>query len=160
MQCRFLESAKIALLVLGVIVSSCSEATSGGASPRKNRSDVSNPGVEVTLNSGLDIADKDIPSLEETGLRGDGKSALKLALFYGAVRHDRDQQLYWTTISAENGDPVGMNNLAYLILHESGAAVRKGGTREIRARFWLERAARAGNASSAEELKRMGNQGR
>ena len=61
----------------------------------------------MSLNAGLEIPEKDIPTIEEAALRGNGKSALKLALFYGAVKHDLDKQMYWTTISAEDGEPIG-----------------------------------------------------
>jgi hypothetical protein len=158
MKNRLLKHAEV-LFAFGLIMICCSEVKSTGPPPENTPHDLSKPGFAMSLNAGLEIPENEIPHLEEAALHGSGKSALKLALFYGAVKHDLDKQMYWATISAEDGDPIGMNNLAYLLLHGPGASEKKDRRSEIRARFWLERSAQAGNALAAEELRAMGNKG-
>jgi len=154
---RVLKSAEI-LLTLSLVVLSCSDVKSSGPSGTDQPRDLSKPGIVMSLNAGLDIPENEIPPLEEAALHGSGKSALKLAQFYRFIKHDWDKHSYWTTISAEDGDPVGMHNVAYLLLY--GKDAKKGDRKsEIRARFWLERSAKAGSTLSQEELKDMGNKG-
>jgi TPR repeat protein len=139
-------------LILGSDVNSISSSDTKPA-------DSSNPGTySMSLNAGFDIPDKDIPALREAALRGSGASALKLAQFYGPLKRDSARRLYWLTIAAENGNPVGMHNLAYLLLHGEHLP-EENRDHEIRARFWLERAVRAGSNRSREMLSEMGNKG-
>lgn len=128
-------------------------------SPEINPRDLSNLGIVMNLNAGLEIPKNEIPPLEEAALHGSGKSALKLAQFYRFIKHDWDKYSYWTTISAEDGDPVGMNNAAYLLLYGKDAEEKRDRNGEIRARFWLERAVQAGDTKSRERLRDMGNKG-
>ncbi len=157
------------LLAVGLIVVSSSEVDSSSPSPGNKPPDLSNPGISMNLNAGFDIPVKDIPALEEAALRGSGTSALKLAQFYGPLKQDSAKYLYWITVSAENGDPIGMHNLAYHLLY--GKDVQERGFKlghyqetkdrkdQIRARFWLERAAQAGSSHSRELLNELGNKG-
>jgi hypothetical protein len=158
MKNRLLKHAEV-LFAFGLIMVCCSEVKSTGPSPENNPHDLSKPGIVMSLNAGLEIPENEIPHLEEAALHGSGKSALKLSLFYGAVKHAHDKQMYWTTISAEDGDAIGMHNLAYLLLHGPGASEKEDRRSEIRARFWLERSAKAGNTLSQAGLKDMGNKG-
>jgi TPR repeat protein len=159
MRNRFLKYAEI-LFAFGLIMASCSEVKSSDLSSGQKQPDLSRPGFAKNLNAGLEIPDNEIPPLEEAALHGSGKSALKLAQFYRFIRHDWDKYSYWITISAEDGDPIGMHNLAYLLLYVKKGVVEKSDRKnEIRARFWLERSAEAGNDLSRSMLKDMGSKG-
>jgi TPR repeat protein len=113
----------------------------------------------MSLNAGLEIPEKEIPTVEDAALRGNGKSALKLASFYRFIRHDWDKYSYWTTISAEDGDRVGMYNLAHLLLYGKGSVATNDRKETIRAGFWLERSANAGYDGARDELRDMGAKG-
>jgi hypothetical protein len=158
MQSRLLKRAEL-LIAFGLIVSCCSEVKSSDLSPATKPHDLSKPGFVMSLNAGLEIPENEIPPLEEAALHGSGKSALKLASFYRFIKHDWDKYSYWTTISAEDGDPVGMHNSAHLLLYGKDGAKKSDRWSEIRARFWLERSAEAGDNRSREELRDMGNKG-
>jgi hypothetical protein len=158
MESRILKHAEV-LFAFGLIMVCCSEVKSTGPSPENNPHDLSKPGFVMNLNAGLEIPENDIPPLEEAALHGSGASALKLALFYGLIKKDSDQYSYWTTISAEDGDVVGIHNLAHVLLRGRNGEKKSDRNSEIRARFWLERSAKAGSTLSQAELKDMGNKG-
>jgi TPR repeat protein len=158
MKNRHLKYAEI-LFASGLIMASYSEVRSSDLSSGQQPPDLSRPGFALNLNAGLEIPDNEIPPLEEVALHGSGKSALKLAQFYRFIRHDWDKYSYWITISAEDGDPIGMHNLGYLLLHGKRFEGKSDRKSEIRARFWLERSAEAGVDLSPSELKDMGSKG-
>jgi len=109
----------------------------------------------VSGNEDLTIPEGDITSLQYQALQGSGSAALRLSLFYLFVKYDNVKGMYWTTISAEDGDPKGMYSLGvYLIQQNSDHASA------LRARFWLERAKAAGNPLASEVLHEMDKQGR
>jgi TPR repeat protein len=113
----------------------------------------------MNLNEGLDIPAKDIPSLEGAALGGSGGSALRLALFHRFIRHDWVQYSYWITISAENNDPVGTYDLAYLLVYGRDVKPGRGHKNALRARFWLQRSAEQGNEHAKEALREPGKWG-
>jgi hypothetical protein len=158
MKNRILKQAEV-LFVFGLIMVCCSEVKSTGPLPENIPHDLSKPGFVMNLNAGLEIPESDIPPLEEAALHGSGKSALKLALFYRFIKKDSNKYSYWTTISAEDGDVVGMHNLAHVLLRGRNGEEKSDRNSEIRARFWLERSAKAGSTLSQEELKDTGNKG-
>ena len=158
MENRLLKHGKV-LFVFGLIIAFCREAKSSGHSLENESRDFSRPLVVISLNAGLEIPENEIPPLEEAALHGSGKSALRLASFYRFIKHDWDKYSYWTTISAEDGDPVGMSNAAHLLLYGKDVVEKSDRKNEIRARFWLERSAEAGDDVSRDELRRMGNKG-
>ena len=153
MQSRLLRHAEV-LLAFSLMISSCSQVKSSDPSPGNQPRGCARPGMWLSLNAGRKIPQNEIPPLEEAALRGSGSSALKLADFYQCIEDDWDKGSYWTTISAEDGEPVGMDNLAYLLRYGKGAVAKSDRKNEIRARFWLERSAEA-----KDELRRMGNKG-
>ena len=158
MKNRLLKYAEI-LFAFGLIMASCSEVKSSDLSSGQKPPDLSRPGYVMSLNADLEIPENEIPPLEDAALRGSGKSALKLALFYRLIKHDSDKYLYWSTISAEDGDPVGMHNLAHLLLYGKDAVETSDRRNEIRARFWLKRSAEVGDSVSRDELRDMGSKG-
>ena len=159
METRLLKYAQI-LFAFGLIMASCSEVKSSDLSSGQKQPDLSKPGYAMSLNADLEIPENEIPALEDAALHGSGKSALKLALFYELIKKDRDKYSYWITISAEDGDPVGMHNLAYLLLYGKNAVETSDRKNEIRARFWLERSAEAGDDRARDLLREMGSKGR
>jgi hypothetical protein len=158
MENRLLKYAEI-LFAFGLIMASCSEVKSSDLSSGQKPPDLSRPGFAKSLNAGLEIPENEIPALEEAALHGSGESALKLAQFYRFIKHDWDNYSYWITISAEDGDPVGMHNLGYLLVHGRRFEGKSDRKSEIRARFWLERSAEAGVNQSRDELKDLGSKG-
>ena len=155
---RLFKHAEV-LFAFSLITFSCSEVKASDLASGQEPHDLSKPGMVMNLNAGLEIPEGENPPLEEAALHGSGKSALKLALFYRLIKHDWDKYSYWSTISAEDGDPVGMNNLAYLLLHGKDGVKKSDRKNEIRARFWLERSAEAGVNQSRDELKDLGSKG-
>lgn len=145
-----------ALFALGLVVACSAEVRPSGPPAGDNSPDLSKPGIAMNLNAGLDIPANDIPSLEESALGGSGGSALRLALFHRFIRHDWAQYSYWITISAENNDPAGTYDLAYLLVYGRDVKPRKDRKNAIRARFWLPRSAEQGCEEAKEVLKEPG----
>ena len=81
------------------------------------------------LNEKFRIPDTEIPILQDAALGGGGGDALKLADFYQYYLGDYKTGMYWLAISAENGDTLGMYNLAVM------SAITGGKKGKIRARF-------------------------
>lgn len=88
---------------------------------------------------------EDIPRYKGAAYAGSGAAAIALANFYMKADKSGSLERYWTTIAAENGDPVGQYNLALLMLDKSGPAYSP-----HRARYWLELSAKQGNTRAAE----------
>ncbi|MGO1069716.1 hypothetical protein [Lysobacter sp. CA199] len=85
--------------------------------------------------------------LERKALQGSGEAALEVAMFHGT----RDTKLmeYWTWIGAENGDPTCQHNYAYLLRS------RRDSYSQMRALYWMKKAAANKSKLAQEELKEM-----
>jgi TPR repeat protein len=104
------------------------------------------------MNSGLEIPEGELPNLEKAALDGDGAAALRLAQYYGFANVNRSEELYWLTISAEDGNPVGQYSLGFEL------ATRERSDRNLaRAVFWLRKAKAAGVPIAPEFVKEFGD---
>ena len=156
---RLFPECMSALFAFGLVVFFGSQSSFSEPSPASRPSDLSSPGFSMDLNAGLDIPQNEIPVLQESALRGDGKAALRLAQFYG-YKGDSVADRYWLTISAEDGNAVGMNNLGVHLFQGFGKKWEKTDRKDsIRARFWLERAVQEGSPVARAWLKDMGDEG-
>ncbi|WP_242111655.1 hypothetical protein [Luteimonas aquatica] len=81
---------------------------------------------------------------------GSGAAANSVSTFYMKADKSGNEEFYWLMISAENGDPVGQYNLAMKYLDRSSKFHSK-----IRAKFWLEKAAKLGDKKSNEALDKL-----
>jgi TPR repeat protein len=106
--------------------------------------------VTISGNGDLQIPQNQIPLLEDKALRGSGDAAHKLASFYFFVKSNRAAGLYWETISAENGNSLAMCSLGSYMIAE-----KKGYKTDLRARFWIERAKKAGIATAILLLRQL-----
>lgn len=92
-----------------------------------------------------------LAKLEREALLGDAKAAHRLlsrvALSSAAV--DSKETTFWLTVAAENGHPLAQYYLGAMLL---GRADRRD---QVRAEYWLARAAKAGDESAARLLKRI-----
>lgn len=100
-------------------------------------------------NESLRLACKDIPILERQALSGDSEATLKLINFFAGIEGGtwRDS-MYWNTVAGENGDMASIGRS--LLDHQTDQP--KDTINKIRARFWLEKAARGGDESAKREL--------
>lgn len=106
-------------------------------------------GIPVMGNQAYVLSGDEIRALQDQALKGSPESALRLHLFYEFVRLDFAESLHWVRIAAENGDPVGQYNLGFKLRNDPDPRNR------IRARFWLERAAKNGDSLAAKLLKEL-----
>ncbi len=93
----------------------------------------------------------DLAKLERQALLGDAKAAYRLlgnAALAGKPGTN-DDTAFWLAIAAENGHPIAQYNLGAKLLGEADPRDR------VRAEYWLSRAAKAGDASAAQLLKRV-----
>ncbi len=102
------------------------------------------------LESNCRGARRDIDKCKATiaALEGSGPDALKLALSMPA--DDASGQHYWLHIASQNGSSEGMRRLAQALAELPDA--QYGRVHRIRARFWMERAAQAGDAEAKNQL--------
>jgi TPR repeat protein len=103
----------------------------------------------VMLNESLALTDAEIEVLIPQALRGSAEAASRLSDHYGFVRFDHAEDMYWAQIAAENGGTINEYNYGLMLKEDDDPKMR------LRARFWLERAARAGDKEAAELLRRM-----
>lgn len=89
----------------------------------------------------------DVARYREQALDGSMDAASKLAAFYGTVKLDTDQDLYWTQIAAENGSVAAMHDYWVVARLSNNPDERRRGL------FWLKRAASLGDKLSQEALK-------
>jgi len=97
------------------------------------------------------IPPNDVAKLEREALLGDAKAAYRLlgnAALSGAAGTASDAR-FWLTVAAENGHPVAQYNLGAMLLGHADPRD------QVRAEYWLSRAARSGDASAALLLKRV-----
>jgi hypothetical protein len=102
------------------------------------------------------ISPADQAKLERQALLGDAKAAYRLlgnaALGStpgaGAAPGTGDAS-FWLAVAAENGHPIAQYNLGAMLLGHADPRDR------VRAEYWLALAAKAGDTSAAELLKRV-----
>lgn len=103
----------------------------------------------LMANKSLEIPAEKIEAFELEALSGSGSAALKLSNHYDAVVLDSTKGTYWATISAENDYSGGMYALGFKLAHKRDEKSR------IRARYWLEKAARNGEPLANEILREL-----
>ena len=124
------------VLVLGLLTTSIVRAPAGASSADESR---------------YQIPPDQVAKVEREALLGDAKAAHRLfgrAALSGAPV-DSKETTFWLTVAAENGHPVAQYNLGAMLL---GRADRR---EQVRAEYWLARAAKAGDESAARLLKRL-----
>jgi TPR repeat protein len=89
---------------------------------------------------------EDLPSLRVQAMQGSAAAAMRLSLWHMTVM-EKEDDLFWTRIAAENGSAVAQYNLALKLL-----ADQKSDLNMIRAKFWLEKAAANGDQYAKEKL--------
>ncbi len=97
------------------------------------------------------MAAGELAKLEHEALLGDAKAAFRLlqntaSADKGSANPDA---MRWLTVAAENGHPIAQYTLGAKLL--GGADPRD----RVRAEYWLSRAAKAGDESAAQLLKRV-----
>ena len=100
-------------------------------------------------NQGLDIPKNEIASKKIEALSGSRVAAFQLYNYYDAVLLNREESLYWVTISAENDYPSGMYALGFRLAGVHDAQSR------TRARYWLEKAEKNGEPLARGILKQL-----
>lgn len=71
-------------------------------------------------------------------------------MYYGSLRLDSKQELYWARIAAENGDDSGFM-YGYAVLLNSRPGVDS--NERARVQFWLRKAASLGSKEAQQALK-------
>jgi TPR repeat protein len=103
----------------------------------------------LMANKGLEVPAEKIEAFELEALSGSGSVALKLSNHYDAVALDSAKGLYWATVSAENDYSGGMYALGFKLAQKRDEKSR------IRARYWLEKAARNGESLAEGILREL-----
>jgi TPR repeat protein len=107
-------------------------------------------GLRVAADDSRAISPAERAKLEQQALLGDAKAAYRLlgnaAL---AAAPGAGDASFWLAVAAENGHPIAQYNLGAMLLGHADARER------VRAEYWLARAAKAGDASAAQLLKRV-----
>jgi TPR repeat protein len=98
---------------------------------------------------GMQIALDQISSKKNEALRGSGLAAFELYNYYDVVLLNREESLYWVTISAENDYPSGMYALGFRLSQARDPNSR------TRARYWLEKAEKNGEPLARDILNRL-----
>ncbi len=96
---------------------------------------------------------RDIDKCKATvdALSGSGEAALRLA--QGIAPDDLSGRHYWLHIAAQYGSPEGMRRLAQALIELPDATY--GRVHRIRARYWLERAAQAGDIEAKNLMSQI-----
>lgn len=103
----------------------------------------------ILPSASFNIKKSELPKLEKEALLGSPDAAFRIYQFYEMYLFDRNKGFYWLTIAAENGHPIGQYNLASDLLEEENS------TNQLRARFWLKKAALAGDKEAVNLLKKI-----
>jgi hypothetical protein len=96
---------------------------------------------------------RDIDKCKATIAALEGSSADALKLASGIAPDDLSGRHYWLHIAAQNGSGEGMRRLAKALADLPAA--QYGRVHRIRARFWMERAARAGDLDAKNLLSQI-----
>ena len=89
----------------------------------------------------------ELSMLKNDAMAGSGLAARRLASWYAKLPDSQNTYEYWTHIAAENGSAIGQYNAALIYISKEG-----GQHSQVRARFWLEKAASQGDVKAQEEL--------
>lgn len=100
-------------------------------------------------NSEFALTASEISRYEGQALDGSVDAAEKLANFYGMLKLDFNQELYWDQVAAENGSPSAMNNYWVIGRLSENPNVRR------RALFWLRKGASLGDPDAQEALREL-----
>ena len=128
------------IFVIGGVFMSCNSADNSKQNDKP-----------IAGNQAFMIAKADLPKFKTEALEGSPDAAFKLYQFYEFVQLDAKESLYWITISAENGHPIGQHNLAYMLMDDPDLNSR------LRARYWAKQSVRNGNKDALELLKEIDN---
>ena len=113
-----------------------------------SRDPVAAPAANAGFNE-VDVAAQELTRTEDEALAGDLRAAAQLQATY--FKTDEEQYLHWLEIGAENGDPVSQYNFAFELWAHGEASEQN----QIRSKFWLGRAASAGDREAAAVLGRL-----
>ena len=108
------------------------------------------PGLGAAAEDARAISPGELAKLEREALLGDAKAAYRLLgnAALGAVPGAGDAS-FWLSVAAENGHPIAEYTLGAMLLGHADPRDR------VRAEYWLARAAKAGDTSAAQLLKRV-----
>jgi TPR repeat protein len=115
-------------------------------------SEASAPGRMEAKGLAVDAA-RDLEVTKDEALAGDQIAAALLQTVYSKTDHERYR--YWLEIGAENGHSISQYNLAFELWAHGNAPEAD----QIRAKFWLGRAAAAGDSQATAVLARLTNGG-
>jgi TPR repeat protein len=125
-----------------LIIAACVLITGASCDQKMNISDpMPTKQEEITMPSA-----EELPALEIAAMGGSRNAAMQLSLWHMHLMQ-REEDMLWTKIAAENGSPVAQYNLALKLLSDQSSDLDK-----IRARFWLEKAAAGKHQSAKEKL--------
>ncbi len=106
----------------------------------------------VFLNAGFDIPKDELLILERKSFAGNAESAFRLSRYYAMANVNKSEELYWTTIAAENGSPFGEYNLGFNLIYSNNTDE----INKLRAIFWLKKAQAHGVELATSLLKEIG----
>jgi hypothetical protein len=86
--------------------------------------------AHISENDGKSLSEDKIQELKAHALKGDGKAALRLS---SDPEFSKKEQMYWATISAEDGFLPGIYNLGMWLSEDENNPLNR-----IRARYWLK----------------------
>jgi TPR repeat protein len=127
------------LLIAGILAAGCAAEADA---PLKNGAE--DPSAEAA---------RDLEVTEDEALAGDQLAAAYLQAVYSKT--DQDLYLYWLKIGAENGHSISQYNLAFELWAHGNSLEDD----QIRAKFWLGRAAAAGDSEATAVLARLNDGG-
>lgn len=84
------------------------------------------------------ISESDIPKFQRDALEGSSDAAHRLATYYGMIKFDFKQQIYWTEIRFEDGDRDARYDLGAYLADDDNPLSR------VRARYWLKQVQKDG----------------
>jgi len=93
-------------------------------------------------NDTFKISERDLPSMEQKALDGDGRIAGKLSLYFGGYLNDPEQQKYWLQVAAEDDLPGAEYEFGQrLYVEKNTLTPDKALGRDLsRACFWVKKA--------------------
>ena len=103
----------------------------------------------VGLNDRFNLTAEQVDQLSLDALDGSIESARKLYLYYSMINANREREIYWATIAAENGGVSDQYNLGYILSNDPDLGNQR------RSIFWLKKSAKAGHDIAKEYLKEL-----